>query len=525
MGVRLKDIIDLDYLVGIDDALDSGDDIRSRTIKDRKIYSQCGNGVQTDRSLLFAWLDFRRQEFLEGAGDRGSGALPGSLFSSLYSWTLYAMVFSGLISGVSLVYSFLAYHGKSPINVAVFLFVFVLLQVVLVLLALVLLLITATRAKNARSGSHGSVIQTLVSWLFSSVVPAVAKRVDLSSVRSNLDTLEYVSSLIRIRSREYGAPLFWSIFMLTSVFAVCFSMGALGGLLFRVVVSDLAFGWQSTLMATGCDVHGIVSAMALPWSWFVPGTLAHPTLEQIEGTRIVLKDGILVLATEDLVSWWPFISLGILFYAVIARGSLFVMAVLAQRRAVKDFGLDEPKYRQLIARMRSPLLDIDADETSAIGAAEGDAIRDLGREPAQGPGSDVSGQKALLLVPRSVYGDEAIEMVRQGVRQRLLADVRKTLEVSLDPDGDAEGIRNAIDEETGLAILLYEAWQPPIRGLLHYITQVKATVPRGAHLWVLLTAHAGEESLIVDDDDLNLGVWRRAVSGLRDPEIVVKRLL
>ena len=85
MKIRLKDIIDLDYFVSMDDALDSQEDIKSQTIRDRKIYRQCKNKCQTRKDLLFSWLAFRKKE---------STVSPGTIFSGLYTWMVYAMAFS-----------------------------------------------------------------------------------------------------------------------------------------------------------------------------------------------------------------------------------------------------------------------------------------------------------------------------------------------------------------------------------------------------------------------------------------------
>ena len=113
MEISLKDIINLDYLITRDNALDSKEDIRSRTLKDRKIYNQCQGNSKTDRALLLSWLKLRKDE-------KGLPILPGTVFSSLYTCMVYVMILSGLIIGITTVYSFLAYHGARPVNVTSF---------------------------------------------------------------------------------------------------------------------------------------------------------------------------------------------------------------------------------------------------------------------------------------------------------------------------------------------------------------------------------------------------------------------
>ena len=90
---------------------------------------------------------------------------------------------------------------------------------------------------------------------------------------------------MRSKGREYHGLFFWSFFILTSLFAFSFSAGVLGGTFLKIVVSDMAFGWQSTLMTSSYNIHSIVSFIALPWSWFLPNSIVTPSLEQIEGSQ------------------------------------------------------------------------------------------------------------------------------------------------------------------------------------------------------------------------------------------------
>jgi hypothetical protein len=527
MKIRLKDIIDLDYLINMDDALESGADIQSREIKDRKIYQHCNSRSPTLKILLFSWLAFRKEEFFQDTAKKGLTLLPGRIFSSLYIWMIYAMVFSGGIAGISIVYSFLAYHGTSPINVVVFIALFVVFQVMLILFNLILVVRRSIGSKNRENRFHNSIIHTLVSSLFFDVLPKILKKVSRTRFKKSLDTLEYTSSLIRMKSREYKDLLFWPFFILTSVFAFSFSAGALGGTFFRVVVSDMAFGWQSTLMATSAKVHDLVSIMALPWSWFIPDSLAHPSLEQIQGSRIILKEGISVLATQDLISWWPFICLGILFYAVIPRGILIIAGVLAQRRALRNFSFDRPRFRQLIIRMQSPVLDIDANETLVNPIMEKSSIlhqdREIKETPGFKPDADISGQNALILASKRIYSEETIKRVIQGIELQLFFNVKEMIGISFDYEDDTDALCQISLSDADQVILLHEVWQPPIRGLLHYITRIKAAMPEGRSLWILLTRDAGQKDLAVDRNDINYDVWKKAIFKLENPDIAVKR--
>jgi len=74
-------------------------------------------------------------------------------------------------------------------------------------------------------------------------------------------------------------------------------------------------------------------------------------------------------------------------------------------------------------------------------------------------------------------------------------------------------------------ILVQEVWQPPIRGLLLYIKQIREIIPENKPFLILLTRDAGEENLAVDDTDINLKVWKKAVYKLELPDINVNRFV
>ena len=462
MKIRLKDIIDLDYLISVDEAIDTKEALTSRAIKDRRIFDECKQTCQTDKALLMAWLASRKAQFFQTAGKKGVPLLPGTLFSFLYTWMVYAMVFFGGVSGVSLAYSFLAYHGSRPINVAIFIAVFVVLPVVLILLILILLMRRGWGPENQGNRFADSIVHTLISALLFKVLPGILKKANHPMFKKALDSLEYTASLVRIKNREYKALFFWPLVILTSVFSLCFSTGAVCGTFFRVIVSDMAFGWQSTLVTTSERVYDLIRVMALPWSWFVPSSLAHPSLEQIQGSRIILKDGLSVLATHDLISWWPFLCMGILFYAIIPRGLLLIAGILAQDRAVNRFNLERPRFSQVLVRMQSPVLAIDTHETPVSQAIEPNPIKGMTSIPPVALKEPVQpGRTAVVLASKKVYSDAAIQKVALYIQDHLFLAVDSMIDINFDLDEDIDAVQNIKISTADQMILLHEVWQPP----------------------------------------------------------------
>ena len=545
MSIHLNDIIDLDYLLSLDDQRDSAEEKEETLARDREIFTQLDQAGQdktgldpggvTDTALLFSWLEYRRLVFFHEAGEGPRALLPGKVFSSLYRWIVYVLVILGFLSGISMAYSFLAYHGTRPINVTIFFAVFIFFHVLLFFLTLFALVGRFLTGRTGNRGSHPSIVHTLLSGLFFKGVPGILKKISSSLGEKGMETIEYIASLIRMRNREYRLVFFWPFFVLSSFFAAAFSAGALGGTLFRVAVSDMAFGWQSTLMTASDRIHGALAVISLPWSWFVPQPLAHPSLEQIEGSRILLKEGIATLATKDLVSWWPFLCLGIFFYAVLPRLMLIMVSFLAQKRAVGEFDFERPRFKKLLVRMKSPIMDIRFDEPLTGWAGRQNPLPDPSVvDPLEPEGfvpetvlaeqTQLKGSHAVVLVPRAVYEGDNLGAVPGVIRRNLFLDVRSTIPVSFDYLEDKDLLVALAAASSDQVILLQEVWQPPIRGLLHYFVQLKAEIFTDRPLWILLTQTPGQEPWVVEGEDINFKVWKRAIRQLGNPDILLERV-
>lgn len=536
MALQLRDIIDLDFLLSLDDQKESGEERDAIAARDRDIFTQLDPPPRDDAALLLSWLEFRKLLFFHGADSSEQVRLPGTLFASLYGWLVWILVGAGFFSGISMVYSFLAYHGTRPVNVTLFFAVFILLQVLLVILTLLLLARRWIRNQTGDRGGRSSLVHALVSWFFLKGLSLAVGKLGRSISEKRREAVEYTASLVRMKNREYTPILFWPFFMLSSYFAAAFSAGALGGTLFRVAVYDMAFGWQSTLVTASARIHQALGFISLPWSWFLSEPLAHPTLDQIHGSRLLLKEGITPLATADLVSWWPFLCLAILFYAILPRVLLILAGSLAQKQALGSFDFERPRFRQLKVRMQSPVMDIQFDEEPVSrareefpvpdmsGPAGGDPDR-LEPEPDRVRPSPAQGTRSLVLASPAVATDRVLAEVTRSLGRQLYFQVGKTALISFDLAQDLARLISLAQDPLDQIIVLQEVWQPPIRGLLHYYVQLKTQVFREQTLWIFLIQAPEEQELSVDKQEIDFKVWKNAVQGLGHPEILVERLV
>lgn len=517
MSLKLNDIIDLEYLAGRDEELDSEADVQACIDRDRAIFSSMNGVPDTDREALLAgWLDKRR------AQESGT-LLPGTVFSRLYRMTAYVLAAAGLFSGGSVTISLLAYHGDRPINVSVFILVFVLVPLLFTLAGAV----GGMRRHfggSERAGRGFSFGSALVSAVMFKGLPRLLKRLDWEVMAQKADSVQISAMMIRMRAQFFRGLFYWPVFILTGLFSMGFSAGALGATFFRVMVSDLAFGWQSTLLTSAETVHSLVSWMAWPWASWMPEGAAFPGLAQIEGSRIILKEGISVLATPHLTSWWPFLCMGIAFYGLIPRALLTAAAAVAQNQALARFDFNRRLFNDLIARMQSPVLNVMVDETPGHPANAQKEVMPEDRAPEpMAAKKQMTGQSAVLLVPERVYDEAAVSQVRRKAQKDLFCRVRQTIHIHCNFQEDRPVLETLDPQAADLAILVQEVWQPPIRGLLHYLTQVGDALPDNTDLLVMLTDEAGSRDLGVSPENMDVGIWKKAVLGLGHPKINIKR--
>ncbi len=550
MKYRLPDIIDLDYFVQKDDESQTTQGANARLLRDRKIYGQIKENLMTakavtEKDLLFAWLDIRKKQYIKSAGREKPGLLPGSIFSVLYRWMTIGMICSGLFAGLSLAGSFLVYHGSLPVNVTIFFALFVALPFFVSLAALIFAGLHFRQKEKRDSGAVMSIFHTLIGFFLFDLLPKILKKIHRLRPGWPAAQVEYNAWLFRMKTREYKHLFFWPFFILTCTFAVSFSLGALGAVFFKVLVSDMAFGWQSTLVTSSEIVYRLVSVIALPWNVFLPDHFACPSLEQIEGSRIILKQGISVLVTEHLVSWWPFVCVSMLFYSVLPRSVFIIAGLQIQKRVLARFEFYRPEFKQLIIRMTSPVLDVDppeqknesfkkphpaADEKPETKQPEMPVPEKKITEPEPAPVTGHMHSSAMIFASDQVYPRPVLSLIKYHIEQHQGVAAGQIIPLRLNAADISDRIARV--DFTGIdpVILLYEAWQAPIRGLLYSISQIRQGLPRSTALWIMLTSDAGRddlslEDLVLDGHDEQFEIWQSAVRKLDDPMIIVKRFI
>jgi len=115
-------------------------------------------------------------------------------------------------------------------------------------------------------------------------------------------------------------------FHLNQSLSVVFSLSALATFFALLAFRDLSFGWQTTFQWTPNAVTSVLEALALPWaSWWPEAVPSQDWVLQTRFVRLSSQE----MGTDAAMAfgqWWPFIVAFMLFYSLLPRCVLWLIA-------------------------------------------------------------------------------------------------------------------------------------------------------------------------------------------------------
>ncbi len=531
----IGDVIDLEYLLGQDSRVADETILEKR---DRRIYlEKIAPLVLPDRplprTLVRQWLFFMGQD---------AGVLPGAMVDAGFRLLGGGLVAGGGVTGFLACLSLFSYTGSLPLNVSYFFGVILVPQTLLLLLTLTGLLVMVIRPdKGFDFGIYpvlGLAVERAMARLF--------RRTLARLPRAKQDALMSALGSFRRSRHAHGHLFLWPLFVLMQLFAMGFNLGALGATLGRVAFFDTAFGWQSSLNLSADFVHRMVSVVSLPWSWVFPQGIGFPSAAQIQGTRLILKDGIYDLATADLVSWWPFLCLTVLVYALLPRTLLLVLGAVAQNRCLRQYPFDGWAVQKLVHRLVTPRVTMAPDAPrahgpvfdrqafqdpapKAAGAPMADPAlktvkaRNLDGDLPQPPGTQEMSDPFFALVHDDIFDGCNTDEFKERIQHRLHRRVDAILRIGLDTAAELDAIISLAGCAGG-GVMVQEAWLPPIREILKFIATIRAIAPR-IPLVVVLVGKPGPDTIFTVPDSQDRKIWAMKINGLGDPLIHLEDLV
>ncbi|MEM9882733.1 MAG: DUF2868 domain-containing protein [Planctomycetota bacterium] len=379
-----------------------------------------------------------------------------------------AAVLLGLLLGYGSAVGLFYYDGSSPVNVVSILAVYVGLQAV----TLVLFTIAAWPAPGSewlRGLSSGRFVAWVLRWL-----PAETRETVGSVFGLGLSSGSSSAAVYR-RVRK------WQILTWSQSLALWFNVAAVAGALSLIVFSDLGFGWSTTLDVDASVMHGLTSALALPFGWWVLD--AVPPLGLVESTQAFRAEGFeLPAEAAESARWWPFVVGCMVVYGVGPRVVTLGMARWYLGRATRRAVAGTPGVERVLARMTSAVVRTSngEDEVAAV-VPDGAAVV----RPA-------SGSPAAVVCWAGADGPT--DALRAG-GGRTLDEDRAVIE--------------SVSQAEGAVQVRVRAWEPPVLEVLDFLRDLRGVLGVGPAV----------EVLPVGEGDV--GVWRRRVSSLGDRETVV----
>jgi hypothetical protein len=511
----ITDLIDLEFLSAYDGApAELQLEKRDREIFLQHVQPNIKNAPAGSKSFrrqaIRIWLEQRRRLYRSEQG--GEAVLPGDAFAEARGLAGLVIAIIGIISGAGLALSLLVYDGQQPINVSVYFGVLVLLQILFILLTLRFFFMRS----SLKSLNKFSILYPLMGRVLDRMMKKLIQGAAGKLSARRTQNLEAVYGMALAKHTIYSRVIFWSFFSLMQLFGVMFSLGAITATLIRVFTADLAFGWQSTIQLSSQAVHNMVRILSAPWAWIIPHGVAYPSLDQIEGSRMVLKEGIYHLTTGNLVSWWPFLICAVCVYGLLPRIILYAIAVFGQKMSVSKLDFSPADYDRLFMRMTRPVL---STAGTASGGRRPSKDNSMGLESIDGA-VKARGIPSIVLVSSDIIPLLDKNALSKAVSRSVGWDVLDVKEIQGEAGAD-RAVLDALSDsfKTGNkgAVLLLEAWQPPIMETVEFIRELRKRLGKKAPISVLLIGKPDGQTIFTPVDRSDKEVWSRALKKLADP--------
>ena len=518
---QIPDILDLEYFLRLNGpgTTDPG--------QDRDIYVQHilpaldASAPASRRHVIRKWLDRKRE--IEKANHPDTAFLPGETYSEIYGLLQVLFFIMAGITGWGMAAALLRYSGVQPVNIASYLGILVFFQIAILMITTLVITVHCIRP----GGFSGSILYGLIGRLAVFVSLKVKQKALKRLSAEKQGAVAATIGLLRGRRKVYGNLFFWPVFRLFQIFGVALNLGVLTGTLLRVLGTDLAFGWQSTLQPSAQTVYNLVHTIAMPWAWLLPADLAYPSLAQVEGSHMVLKEGIYHLATGDLVAWWPFLCFAVIFYGLLPRMLLFVFGVFRTGQSLKRIDFSHSDIDRLYQRLQTPRVSTRGEPSAAN--PESDVPPAFPEPDAQTNVATTQDRQLMALIPDDIYDECPTDELRNHVQKALAAQIGEVLKFGDNLAADREIIQRLGDFEWSDQIpgifILQEAWQPPIREFLTFLSDLREAMGERAKIEIGLVGRPRPETIFTSPSAADWHTWQRKLQTFGDPYLRLERLV
>ncbi len=281
--------------------------------------------------------------------------------------------------------------------------------------------------------------------------------------------------------------------VLSQQISLLFAAGMLAAFGLYLLVTDLAFGWSSTLDISATSLHRLTAVLAWPWQWLWPD--AVPSLTLVEQSRFYRAAPPAEVNPELLGQWWRFLLMCLLVYVCLPRLLSFAWHCWRLRKMQLNSFASDALIAGWWQRLQSSALSQQAEAVQQLGES---------REVA-------GGVKRLPLCPHVVLWGIWSDAQWGPVKEILNSKIPQ-FQLYKVPDKQwlartAESILRNPDDK---AMIVCKGWEPPTGELADFCRSIESdATPR--FLWpVALTGMPPERVSALNRS------WRAFIPSLPD---------
>lgn len=287
------------------------------------------------------------------------------------------------------------------------------------------------------------------------------------------------------------------LMLLSQAMGVALHTAALLATLHLVLLTDLAFGWATTLEVTGGQFAGLVKAMAWPWSWAWPG--AQPDLSTVEAGRYFRGQP---FDPEPRQAWWRWLLMVMVVYGWVPRVAMLVWSTHRYRRSLREAMSQAPGLTQRLSRVaaaagapRQPLNQAAPAKTSPSNPRSAEAEAGLLAE---------AKTRVVIRWAGALGDDNASPGFDVGGSKSLHEDSQTV-----------EAVAQAIQRQGGHVRLIVKAWEPPLAECRDFLAQLRSQLPEACLIEISpITSEPSETG--------PSEVWSRVVSSWALPGVMMQ---
>lgn len=504
--MTLAELIDIECQVLKDNDIDPSE-LRRR---DRKIGQELKSQKSTRHDLFIAWLKRVRTNGYNS---------PGQLLEAGYRWLGRSLLLCGLITGGGAAASVLSYDGSKPVNVVNFLAVFIGAQLLTIMFFLFNLLPRSIKKLIPGSGEFYNFIREF-GYYFSRLVGKILDHLSAKPLHKLWTDLQR----LKIRQKLYESVEKWLVIGLTQRFGLIFNIGVLATCLYLITFSDLAFAWNTTLDISTVSFHKAIRFIALPWSTIIPDGV--PSLELVEASRYFRLDAEYVGTPNDITipkaiivgRWWLFLVLSLIFYGLIPRIVIFVLAKLKLKTAIARLPLKSADFESLYDRLTHPLFETRSLEQEEISPEHKYMIDSKSDFILEG--------KWCMVIKRGDL-EMADAELSELIKRRFGWKVKKkfaagSLDYDLTDDATFKSFQN--EKEKDPILVLVESWEAPDAAIMHFLKQLRKTISISRHIVIgLINTNSKQDR--IPPLMVEWHIWKNKISELADPYLRIESMV